>query len=106
KLVEQRAVEAARGAVIDVFDGSLVAQSGVAQARRQAPVAAMTGFAIEQQAEPFGVAQRCGFAGCFDLAEGFGHAVEAELMEQVEGRMREQGRSPNCSSASRGCCDG
>jgi hypothetical protein len=69
ELVEQRAVEAARSAVIDVLDGSLVAQSGVAQARCEAPVATPAGFAIEQQAKPFGMAQRCGFAGCFDLAD-------------------------------------
>ena len=31
ELVEQRAVEAARGSVIDVLDGGLLAQSGVAQ---------------------------------------------------------------------------
>jgi len=106
ELVEQRAVEAALDTVIDVLDGGLMAQPGVAQAGCQALVAAMAGFAIEQQAEPFGMAQRRGIAGCFDLAEGFGHAVEAELMKQVERRMREQCRSPNCSSVSRGCCRG
>jgi hypothetical protein len=84
ELVEQRAVETARGFVIDVLDGSLMTQPGVTQA----PVMAPGGFAIEQQGEPFGMAQRRGFAGCFDLAEGLGHAVEAELTEQVEGRMR------------------
>jgi len=35
--------------------------------------------------------QGCGFAGCFDLVEGLGHAVEAELIKQVEGWMSEQG---------------
>ena len=91
ELVEQRAVETARGFVIDILDNSLMTQPGVTQTCRQAPVVAPRGFAIEQQAEPFGMAQRRGFAGCFDLAEGLGHAVEAELTEQVEGRMREQG---------------
>ena len=31
KLVEQPAIEAARGAVIDILDDGLVAQSGIAQ---------------------------------------------------------------------------
>ena len=68
ELVEQRAVEAARGAIVDILDGSLMSQSGVAQAREKPSVAAVSDLAIEQQAK---VVQRCGFAGCFDLAEGF-----------------------------------
>ena len=34
---------------------------------------------------------RCGFIGCFDLAEGLGHAFKPELMKQIEGWMSEQG---------------
>jgi hypothetical protein len=35
--------------------------------------------------------QRRGFTGCFDLTEGLGHAVESELMKQIESWMGEQG---------------
>ena len=35
--------------------------------------------------------EACGLAGCFDIDEGIGHAVEAEGVEAVEGRMGEQG---------------
>ena len=35
--------------------------------------------------------ERCGIAGCFDFAEGLGHAVQAELVELIEGWMGEQG---------------
>jgi hypothetical protein len=52
ELEGQRAIEAARGAVIDILDGSLMAQSGAAQARPQTPLAAITDFAIEQQTKP------------------------------------------------------
>jgi hypothetical protein len=31
------------------------------------------------------MAQGGGFIGCFDLAEGLGHAVESELMQEIEG---------------------
>ena len=39
EFLEQRAIEFARGTVIDILDGSLMAQSGIAQAGEQAPVA-------------------------------------------------------------------
>jgi len=83
-----------------------MAQPRIAQACKQAPVAAITDLLIEQQSEPFGMSERCGFRGCFDLAEGFGHALEAELMKQVEGWMGKQGWSPNGSSGRRGYWDG
>jgi hypothetical protein len=37
------------------------------------------------------MAEARGFAGCFDVDEGLGHAVKAEGMELIEGRMSEQG---------------
>lgn len=91
EFLEQRAIETARGAVVDILDRSLMAQPGIAQASEQAPIAAIADLLIEQQAEPFGMGQRCGFSGCFDLTEGLGHAVESELMKQVERWMGEQG---------------
>ena len=58
ELLEQRAVEAARGTVIDILDGGLMAQSGIAQAGEQAPVTSIAGLPIEQQGKPFGMGQR------------------------------------------------
>src|SRR5262249_48337222 len=74
ELVEQRAIEAARGTVIDILDGGLMAQPGVAQACAKPSVAAISDLVIEQQAEPFGKRRRHSFAGCFDLAESLRHA--------------------------------
>jgi hypothetical protein len=91
ELLEQGAVEAARGAVIDILDGGLVAQPGIAQAGEQAPVPSVAGLLVEQQGEPFGMGQRGGFSGCFELRESLGHAVETELMKEIEGWMGEQG---------------
>jgi hypothetical protein len=88
---EQRAVETARGAVVNVLDARLLAQLGVAQASGEPLVVAQRGFAFEQQRKPFGVAEACSLAGGFDVDEGLGHAVEAERIEAVEGRMGEQG---------------
>src|SRR5215831_851244 len=57
ELVEQRAVEAARGSVVDVFNRGVLAQSGVAQSRGQPLVAAMGELTIEQEAEPVGMVE-------------------------------------------------
>ena len=90
EFLEQRAIEAARGAVVDVLDRSLMAQPGIAQASEQASVTPIADLLIEQQGEPFGMGERGGLSGCFDLSEGLGHAVESELMKQIEGWMGEQ----------------
>jgi hypothetical protein len=47
ELLEQRAVEAARGAVIGVLDGGLMAQPGIAQAGMQPPVTSVAGLLVE-----------------------------------------------------------
>jgi hypothetical protein len=86
----EAAVEATLGAIVDVLDAGLLAQLGVLQPLRQSLVASQRCFAFEQQRKPFGVAEACGFAAGFDVGEGLGHAVKAELMELIEGRMREQ----------------
>src|ERR1700692_5040748 len=82
EFLEQRAIETARGAVVDILDRSLMAHPGIAQASEQASVAAIADLLIEQQAEPFGMGQRCGFTGCFDLPERLGHAVESEVSKK------------------------
>jgi hypothetical protein len=84
ELLEQGSVETARGAVIDILHRGLMAKLGIAQAGKQAPVPSIADLVIEQQGEPFGMGQCRGFSGRFDLAEGFGHAFEPELMQQIE----------------------
>ena len=84
ELLEEGAIETARGTIVDILDCCLMAKPGIAQAKAQPPVTSVAGLLVEQQGEPFGMAQCSGFGGCFDLAEGFGHAVEAEFMHQLE----------------------
>lgn len=81
KLGEQRAIETARGAVIDVLDARLLSQLGLAQAGDEPLVVAQRGFAFEQQCEPFGLLKTVGLASAFDVGEGLGHAVEADGVE-------------------------
>ena len=67
ELVEQSAVEAAWGPVIDVLDAGLLAQSGIAQSGGEPLVAAVGELAIEQEAEPVGMSERGGFVGGLEL---------------------------------------
>jgi hypothetical protein len=92
KLLEERAVETARATIIDVFNGRLMAQFGDTQSRRQPLVASPRGFAVEQQPQPFMVAERLRLAGGINFHKGIGHAIEAESVELLESRMFEQDR--------------
>jgi len=94
ELLEQRAIEAARGSVIDVLDGGLLAQSGVSQSRGQPLVTAMGQLTIEQEAEPVGMAEIGSFAGGLEFDKGLSHSRKPELAQLVECRMGQQESSP------------
>jgi len=47
----------------------------------------MCGFAIEQQAQPVGMAERGGVAGGFEFGEGLRHAGKSELVQLIERRV-------------------
>ena len=94
ELVEQGAVEAAWGPVIDVLDAGLLAQSGIAQPGGKPLVAAMGELAIDQQSEPVGMSERGGFVGGLELGKSLGHAGEAKLAQLVEHWMGKQLHSP------------
>jgi hypothetical protein len=79
ELVEQSAVKAAGGSVIDVLDAGLLAQSGIAQPGGEPLVAAVGELAIEQEAEPVGMGERGGFVGGLEFGKGLSHAGEAKL---------------------------
>ena len=71
QLLEQRLVEPARRAVVDVLDrGLAVTQPSGAQSGLEAPGAAIGGLAVEQQRQPFGVREIAGLLLRFELDEG------------------------------------
>src|SRR5208337_3483395 len=104
QLQEQRTVEAARRAVIDILDRGQMAQLGGLGAAFEALLLAQRALALKQDAEPLGMAEGRALRVIGDIPEALGHAVQAELGQQVERWMSEQSRSPNGSSGSRGCC--
>src|SRR6185503_9366799 len=103
--LEQRSVETAGGAIIDVFDSCLMAQPGKAQPGLQPSLVALGDFAVEQEAEPFGVRQRGAGRVCLQLGKGACHAGKSELVKLVEGRMGEQLHSPDRSVVVAGTAD-
>ena len=93
ELLEQGAVEAARGTVIDVFDAGLLAQFGVAQPRRAAacrgdrwPRDRAAGRAIRRWVRSAASPEAS------ISAKALAMPAEAELVQLVERRMVEQGR--------------
>ncbi len=94
-LLEQRSIEAARSAIVDVLDGGALAQPGDgAGPRGELPVGALGGLAVEQQGEATRRGPGRRRSVVLQLAEGAGHAGEAELDELIDGGMGEQGLSP------------
>ena len=90
ELLEQRLVEPARRAVVDVLDGRLaVTQLRAAQPALEALGVAVGRLAVEQQRQPLGVIQVLGSVLRLQLSEGVGHAVELERSELVDGGMRQ-----------------
>jgi hypothetical protein len=92
KLLEQRPIETARAAIIDVLDTSLLTQFRVAQSRREPFVLTPCFLAIEQESQPFAFVQGLRFIDGVDFDKGFGHPVKAEGVELVECWMIEQDR--------------
>ena len=89
--LEEGAVEPACRAVIDVLDRSLMAQAGVAQTSLEPAILPVGCLMVEEQPEPFGLGEigRFGIGGEAD--KGAGHAVQAELVKLIEGRVGQQG---------------
>ena len=92
ELLEQGAVEPARGEVIYVLDARGLAEFCGAQPRRQPFVAPKRSLPIEQQGEPVMAIESLRFVVLAKFGEGLGHSVKAEGVELVERRMFEQGR--------------
>src|SRR5580658_9745481 len=86
QLLEQRLVEPARSAIVDVLDrGLAVAQSGGTHSGLETPSVAARRLTVEQQSQPFGVAQLLRPILGFELGEGARHAVELERTQLFEG---------------------
>lgn len=93
--LEQRAVQSAGAAVVDVLDGGALAQAGLPQPGGQPAIGALGGLAIEQQGEPLGMAQANRRRVVLEFCEGAGHASQAQVGELLGGGVDEQDLSPS-----------
>jgi len=90
ELLEQGPVQFARRAKVDILDGRPdVAQLCRAHAGLEPSRIAAGDLAVDQQAEPFGVAQIGSGVLRLQVDEGLGHAVELHLSELVQGGVRQ-----------------
>ena len=84
QLQEQRPVEAARRAVIDILDTGGLPQLGGTGAALKAFLPPQRRFLFQQQGQPFGMRQAGDLRLRREFREALGHAVQAELVQQVE----------------------
>ena len=94
ELEEQRAIEPAGSAEVDILDAGLMAQPRRPGASLEALLASQRHFVVEQEAEPFGMFEVARLGRGFERLEALGHAVEAEGMQKIDGRVGQHGLSP------------
>jgi hypothetical protein len=82
--VWKRAVEAARGAEVDILDHGGLAQSGVAQTAREALVLAAGRLAVDQQAEPILAGQLGAIGSIVQFDQGIGHGRQTERAQPLD----------------------
>ncbi len=91
ELEEQRAIETACGAIIDILDAGGLTKARHARPRLEALLPAQRRFLVEKQTEPFGMFKTMRFRIGGEFLKTLRHAVEAECMQLIESRMREHG---------------
>ena len=90
ELLEQGAVETSGGAIVDVLNrGLAVTQPCVPEAILQPPMVTLGDLAVKQQGEPVAMGELVGLGLAVHLGKRVGHALKAELLELVEGRVME-----------------
>jgi hypothetical protein len=83
------AVEAARGAIVDVLDGRGLPELGGGQTAGEPAVVAESDFAIDEETEPIGMWHIGRLRIVLQLDEGVGHGGEAEGAQPSDGGMNE-----------------
>ena len=108
ELLEQGAVDAARGSQVDVLDDGVLAQRGELEARGQALGVALGRLAIDHQADPLLEGEGGDVGRSALVLEGLGHSGQAEGDQTFMGGMGEHRVSflVSGSSCGHGCWGG
>lgn len=84
-MLEQRFVEAAPGAVVDIFrTGPDITQARGAHSALEPFGPAACGLTVDEQPQPFGVGKIGGSVLCLKLGKGVGHAIKPEGSELIQ----------------------
>lgn len=81
---EQRPVETALAAVIDILWHSVVTKLGKPQTGGKLAIMARTPFSLEQKSEPFSMGELLAVSVGEQLVEGFGHAGQAHGVQFIK----------------------
>jgi hypothetical protein len=101
--IQSHAVEPARGVIVDVLDSGGVPQPGGSGARLEALLAPQGDLVLEQDGQPLAVLEMARLGVLSELAKATRHAVQSELVQQIEGGMVEHRELLSGSSAGREC---
>jgi hypothetical protein len=102
--LEQRLIEAAPRAVIDIFrSGAHRAQLGRAHAGLNALGFPAGEFTVNQQAKPLRVAETGSSVPNLEICEGFGHTVKPQGFQVIEGWMGKHGCPFSGKNRRHGC---
>jgi len=90
---EQRSVETARMPIVDILWRGGLLESGPLQTGGVLPRLTVRGLAVDEQAEALIERQLADVRGLRLAGQGTGHAGETQLVEFIDGRMVEHGKS-------------
>jgi hypothetical protein len=91
KILKQRPVEVALGAIVDVLDDGRLSELGDLQTSGDATIVAVGRFPIDEQAEPVGVRQLLRLGIVVKFEERVGHSAQANGTQSFGSRMDQQG---------------
>jgi hypothetical protein len=91
KILKQRAVEVALGAIVDVLDDRRLPELGNLQTPCDATIVAVGRFTIDEQPEPVGVRQLLHLGIIVKFEERVGHGAQANGTQSFGSRMDQQG---------------
>jgi hypothetical protein len=91
---DERAIEAPGRSEVEVLDGGVEMETGLAEEALKTPVGPFTLFAFQEEDETVVEVEVLDIGQALLFLESRGHARKAELVEEVEGGLAEHGHSP------------
>jgi hypothetical protein len=87
KFEEHRTIQSARSMIVNILDAVIVAQMSGPDAGLEALLTAQRYLVLKEKAEPFSMFKCAGLRCLLERFEALGHAVQAKLVQKIEGGM-------------------